>query len=271
MPSHSELMTALDRYPAALELRAAASARSANLVQLDTWYRGSLFPVMKERMTAEENEEADPGVRMTKEELVELMEWKLAVRPHSPSPPLSRRQLTGDNSGLQRGKWRPRLQSLVASNSPASVRAAVEKAARASTAQGALDALCALSGVGPATASAVLAAWDPETQPFMSDEAMDGAAAYGAGEPGGAGKREYTVKAWRRYTEEMAERRDKEGWKSVEDLEKALWSWAVERKYGGGGEAVDVDDAGSKSAQRKAPKKRASEPAEPGTKKRKST
>ncbi|TNY21497.1 hypothetical protein DMC30DRAFT_350519 [Rhodotorula diobovata] len=248
MPSHSELMTALDRYPAALELRAAASARSANLVQLDTWYRGSLFPVMKERMTAEENEEADPGVRMTKEELVELMEWKLA-----------------------RGKWRPRLQSLVASNSPASVRAAVEKAARASTAQGALDALCALSGVGPATASAVLAAWDPETQPFMSDEAMDGAAAYGAGEPGGAGKREYTVKAWRRYTEEMAERRDKEGWKSVEDLEKALWSWAVERKYGGGGEAVDVDDAGSKSAQRKAPKKRASEPAEPGTKKRKST
>ncbi|BGP41369.1 hypothetical protein JCM10449v2_005347 [Rhodotorula kratochvilovae] len=235
MPSHAELTVALKRYPAALKLRAAASKASADLVELDGLAR----------IKAEKDGEGDAGARLTKEELVRLMDWKLA-----------------------RGKFRPRLQSLVASNSASSLRSAISSAAGAATLENALKELSKLSAVGPATASAVLALWYPEEEPFMSDEAMDGAEAFGEGEPGGKGKREYTVKAWRGFREQMMARKEKEGWQSMEDLERALWSWAVERRYGG----KDEEEAGAEEqAPKKPAKKRSGDAAAPATKKRKST
>ncbi|GAA5907817.1 hypothetical protein JCM8208_001954 [Rhodotorula glutinis] len=95
MPSHAELAAALARYPAALELRAAASPKpSAQLVALDEWYRGDFFDMMQERMKESSGDGDDGKAEGDEEWLVRLMDWKLA-----------------------RGKWRPRLQSLAASNS----------------------------------------------------------------------------------------------------------------------------------------------------------
>lgn len=68
----------------------------------------------------------------------------------------------------------------------------------------------------------------------MSDEAMENVTACGEGDAGSLSKKEYTVKAWQAYREQMRDRMEKEQWASMEELEKALWSWAVERKYGDG-------------------------------------
>ncbi|BGP01033.1 hypothetical protein RTG_02788 [Rhodotorula toruloides ATCC 204091] len=206
MPSRTDLVAALARYPQSLVLRANASKSSADLVELDGWYRGALRETLKKR-----EEEDKRGAFLEKEELVKLMRWKLA-----------------------RGKWRPRLQDLVAQNPPSEIESSTVKAFEIvdSDSAASLAILSKLKAVGPATAAAILACWRPEVEPFMSDEAMENAEAYGEGEAGSLSKKEYTVKAWQAYRKQMRDRLKQEKWASMEELEKALWSWAVERKYG---------------------------------------
>ncbi|GAA5860839.1 hypothetical protein JCM3774_003160 [Rhodotorula dairenensis] len=225
MPTRSQLDAALARYPEALSLRAKASKSSAELVELDDWYRSELRTTVRERRQQKRDEahaSSETPEWLSKDELSRLMQWKLA-----------------------RGKWRPRLQDMVATNSAEDVRVTTSRAATDSDHEAALKELSKLKAVGPATASAILALWYPDSEPFMSDEGLDYAAALGPGDEGKKPKRDYTVKAWRVYRDEMLERKEKEGWSSVDELEKAIWAWVVLRKYGA---AAEEDDDGTATA-----------------------
>ncbi|BGP56516.1 hypothetical protein JCM8202_004588 [Rhodotorula sphaerocarpa] len=237
MPDRSELDAALARYEEALHLRAAVSKSSRDLVGLDSWYREQLrSKLVNESAGAGSNDGDSAGGKpreLGKDDLVRLMEWKLA-----------------------RGTWRPRLQEMVASNSPASIHTAMEAALSAAPTdrETALKEVCKLKAVGPATASAVLATWFPAEEPFMSDEGLDYAGALAAGDKGKKTKRDYTVKAWREYRHEMQARQKEEGWTGMAELEQAIWAWATLRKYA---QSAEEPEAGAADSDGK------SEPSEP--------
>lgn len=150
---------------------------------------------------------------------------------------------------------------MVGTNAPEVIRASTSSASVNDDHEAALKELSKLKAVGPATASAILGLWYPESEPFMSDEGLDFAAALGPGDSGKKPKRDYTVKAWRIYREEMLDRKEREKWDSVEELEKALWSWAVLRKYGSGeGGSADEEEVSRDEASPAKGRKRGAEP-----------
>lgn len=85
MPTRTELDAALARYPEALSLRAKASKTSADLVQLDSWYRTDLRNEVHRRR-ATSGDEAEAETWLARDELSKLMQWKLAVRIRFPFP-----------------------------------------------------------------------------------------------------------------------------------------------------------------------------------------
>lgn len=114
-----------------------------------------------------------PARRIGLDDVKTLVHWKLLV-PH-PSPCVLGARLTAWWR-RQRGHFRPRLLALVASNPAARLRQVVDGALQGYWADGdvakATQALCALRGVGPATASLLLAVSHPERVVFFSDEAF---------------------------------------------------------------------------------------------------
>lgn len=95
---------------------------------------------------------------------------------------MSSYQLRASSNVLSRrhGKFRPTLMKLVSSNEPSLVTSTVsgaiasyrESPTAASAAAPAITALAKLKGVGPATASLLLAVHDPDGAVFFSDEAF---------------------------------------------------------------------------------------------------
>lgn len=223
-PTNAQLRLALDRYSTALSLRAAKSKQSAQLVTLDNWYRTTLPALLHAR--------SEPY--LTTQELGELMRWKLAVSsivsPPFPSksaftsilPQFSLNPRAIDSKLTtceQRGKWRPRLLDFALSNANDLVQSTTRLAATQPTAK-AITILSTLHGIGPATASAIVSLFHPLTEPFFSDEAVEAV---------GMGKATYTVKALNQYRELMQERQKEGKWDSMEELERACWSWIILR------------------------------------------
>ncbi|KAJ6685770.1 hypothetical protein OIU79_015729 [Salix purpurea] len=139
------------------------SLNKPNLVSLDDFYRVELPSLIHQR---------NPGPHITTLELSKLMQWKLS-----------------------RGKWRPRLLDFVSSLDESHVKSASQKAFESlPDVSKAVSALTVLKGVGPATASAVLAAYAPDVAPFMSDEAMEAVL---------GNSKEYTLKQYLLFVDKL--------------------------------------------------------------------
>lgn len=167
--------------------------KSEKLLTLDRWFQVELPAAIAKR----------PERYVTLPELVKLMEWKLT-----------------------RGKLRPRLQQLVATNS----EEVVEKCSRKAFSllpdiQASITELSSLKALGPATASAVLAAGAPERAAFMADEAVESVP--------GLRPIQYTAKHYALYLSKIAERTitlnkaDSQSDWTPHKVELCLWAWAV--------------------------------------------
>lgn len=135
----------LTKYPESLQQMAdSKKAKSETLLKLDKWFQNDLPKKIKSR-----GKEA----HITHEELVQTIKWKLA-----------------------RGKFRPRLKDLITMNTPRMVVQESKKSFRnlfkRNDLEAAIQSLSSLKGVGPAMASAVIAAAAPEIAPFMADECL---------------------------------------------------------------------------------------------------
>lgn len=171
---------------------------------------------------------------LTKEQFIRLVEWKLS-----------------------RGKFRPSLRGYAAKQDPKALAAASKEAYRIlqedngcatrgvvaeETVLQALAVLTELRGVGPATASAILAAMD-DSIPFMSDESLVVC----------LGKREYTVNAYKTLLASMREKQDalqvQGDGISIKDMEAALFASSVAQRAG-------MSDTAGEQKQKKKKKKK---------------
>lgn len=170
------------------------SLNKPNLSSLDDFYRVQLPLLIHQR---------NPNPYITTPELSKLMQWKLT-----------------------RGKWRPRLLDFVSSLDESVVKSASQKAFQSlPDISKAISELTVLKGVGPATASAILAAFAPEVAPFMSDEAM--VAALG-------NSKDYTLKQYLTFASKLQSKAEEltseEFAFTPSDVERALWSCALASK-----------------------------------------
>merc|ERR1712180_19211 len=188
----------LSKYQEALQAKADGKPGKAEaLLKLDKWYQNDLPKKIKSR---------GKDGHLTHEELVQTIKWKLA-----------------------RGVFRPRLKDLIQMNTPRIVIQESKKAFRAifkrNDLESAVGALSNLKGVGPAMASAVLAAGCPELAPFMADEcllSMEGTEGI-----------DYTMKEYMKLvakTQQCVERLNEQGgdW-TPHKVEMAVWTHYVAR------------------------------------------
>ncbi|XP_067317161.1 uncharacterized protein [Anolis sagrei] len=179
-------------------LSAKASKRK-ELIALDQWYQEELPIAVAKRVKK----------YLRKAEVVKLMEWKLCW-----------------GFLFQRGKFRPRLQQLVATNSNEMVEECTTKAFQLlPDVSGAVQELCKLKAVGPATASAILTAGAPDTAAFMADEVLESIP--------GLSPVQYTLKHYLLYLDkiqscaEKLNKADTEKTWTPHGVELCLWAWAV--------------------------------------------
>jgi len=186
------------KYQDALQAKAdSKNSKSEILIKLDKWYQNELPKKIKSR-----GKEA----HLTHEEIVQTIKWKLS-----------------------RGQFRPRLKDLIQMNTPRVVMQETKKAFRAiskkNDLEAAVSALSNLKGVGPAMASAVLAAGAPEVAPFMADECL-----MSMPEVEGI---DYTMKEYMKLvekTKECVERLNAQGgsW-NPHKVEMTIWAYYIAR------------------------------------------
>jgi hypothetical protein len=174
--------SALDSYADVI-----AAQGVARLAELDAWYRGELPAAIASRHPR----------HVTHGDMVRVTEWKMA-----------------------RGVWRGRNLALVRGNAADEVeRASRDALSQVPDPTRPIATLSKLAGVGPATASAVLAAAAPETYPFFDE--LVGAQVPGLGEVA------FTPAYYGRYAQSIRERAEKlgDGWTPAM-VERALWAHA---------------------------------------------
>ncbi|KAJ8399820.1 hypothetical protein AAFF_G00405500 [Aldrovandia affinis] len=183
-----------EKYWQVVELKSEGKGKKqGKLLPLDKWYQEELPAAIAGRCER----------FLTQPELVKLMEWKLT-----------------------RGKFRPRLQQMVASNPSETVERCTKKAfSLLPKVTAAITELSSLKGLGPATASAVLAAGAPEQAAFMADEAVESIPSL---KP-----IQYTAKHYSLYLQRVEERTqalnkvdNEQDW-TPHKVELCLWAWAV--------------------------------------------
>jgi hypothetical protein len=193
---------ALESYPRVIEAHG-----SDKLANLDRWFSEGLPAAIKAREV--------PCIYL--DELQGIAAWKMS-----------------------RGVWRERNRVLISTNTPESVVAASTKAfAAVPDPRAPISALSALAGVGPATASAALAAYAPEVYPFF-DEVV-------AAQIPGLGPVAFTAKYYAAYSDALRDRAARLSaqcphttW-TPHDVAQALWAWAG-GKIGHG--ASDAESSG---------------------------
>lgn len=164
--------------------------RVNGLFELDAWYRNELPSIIAARSRA----------YITLGELEQVIKWK-----------------------MKRGVWRERNRLLVLSNLSALVKKTSQDAfALIPDPRKPVDLLSQLAGVGPATASGVLACVAPNIYPFF-DELV-------AAQIPGLGKVAFTTTYYQRYAEELRKRAGRLNGKCVHhewtahETSQALWA-----------------------------------------------
>ena len=155
------------------------------LEDLDRWYRDVLPDAIAAR--------AKPHVTLS--EVVKLAEWKMA-----------------------RGVWRAKNLVLIRGNDPALVvKTSTDALAQSPHPTAPIAALAELAGVGPATASAVMAAAHPDVYPFFDELVAAQVPALGAVA--------WTLPYYRKYADALRQRAASLGkrWTPVM-VERALWA-----------------------------------------------
>jgi hypothetical protein len=181
--------TSLDRWLGAIEKYADVIERQevARLPELDRWYRDELPALIAARAHA----------HVTLPELVRLTEWKMA-----------------------RGVWRAPNLVRVRANDPALVEQTTRDAlAMVPHPTTPIAAIATLDGVGPATASAVLAAHAPRLYPFFDEIVAEQVPALGAVK--------WTLGYYAKYAAALRDRATQLGsaWTPAM-VERALWAHA---------------------------------------------
>ena len=133
------------KYQEALRAKAESkNSKPETILKLDKWFHNDLPKKIKSR---------GKDAYLTHEEIVQCMKWKLHM-----------------------GIFRQKLKDLIQMNTPRVVMNLTKKSFRAISKrddlESAVNALSSLKGVGPAFASAVLAAFAPDRAPFMSEEVL---------------------------------------------------------------------------------------------------
>ncbi|KAF9575345.1 hypothetical protein EC968_003396 [Mortierella alpina] len=192
--------TVLAQYPEALAHHA-SQKKDDSLLALDHWYQDTLPNLLRSR---------EP-MHINSNELCQLMSWK-----------------------LKRGKFRPSLAKLAASNADDDVKRISQDAFKllhSKDLKAAITKMAELKGVGPATASGMnMHDGAPKEVPFMADETMDSVP--------GLGTIAYTIPYYIKFATRVIAKaagltaRGSRIVSSPHLVEKALWTDYMVAKYG---------------------------------------